>query len=215
MSSKNKKKSSTTPQLLTQEEIAKLSQDPSNRVYQYQYDQPTKKYTSQEQKDMIIKIRTEYVKLVKEHPNEDDVQIRQRLKSQSTEFYDFWFNMTKVFDLFTHRNAKQEHLMHVNYMLYLREQLESGNLQDHEAQEAVQNYLVEQLKTGQSVAEYREQVKKEKEERKLKTMVHCPHHSHLVPDYLREQEQEHKSEHEHSHSHSNEHKHEHQHEHQH
>jgi hypothetical protein len=154
------------PTFLSHDELKKLSQDPKNRVYEYAYDAPTARFKAADQKQLIGDIRTAYIKVVSEHKDWDDVKIRTDLKAQNPLWGKFEENHTKTFETITDRNTPEEHMLHLRYMLYLREQQESGNLDAHTANAMVQDYLVSKFKTDKTLAQYKEEMKREQEENK-------------------------------------------------
>jgi hypothetical protein len=146
-----------SPQLLNNFDLQKLAQDPKNKVYQYEYDTPTTRFTVQQQKQHINDIRSEFIRLHHLHQDWTDDQIRQEIKNQHTSWKSFSENLNKIFELITNRNTPNEHINHIKYMLYLKEQQNSGNISEATAQETIQNYLISQFKTGMTLEQYKRQ----------------------------------------------------------
>ena len=152
--------SNQQPRFLNQSELENLSKDPRNRIYQYEYDTPTVSFTATQQKLAVAEIRAEYVQLCKS--NNDDDKIRAELK-QNPKWNKFAENHDKTFELITNRNTPHDHLLHVNYMLYLREQQDIGNIDSTNANMMIQDYLVSKFKTEKTLDQYKQELKEEKE----------------------------------------------------
>lgn len=158
---------SHTPQFITKDHISKLAEDPKNIVYEYTHDEATVKYNSQQQKELFEYIRLQYLNLRQHHPDWSDIRIREEMvKTENIKL--FAENNGRIFDTCTSRDSTVDHLNHIRYMIYLRQQQELGNIDYATAQETVQNYLITQFKTNMSIQEYKEQLDKEKKMKKEK-----------------------------------------------
>lgn len=154
--------SKQTTQYLSQAELNKLSQDPRNKIYQYTYDNPTRKFSVEEQKNHIQAIRDRYVQLL-DKSSQTDEEIREQLKQENPTWEAFIENHERIFLACTTRTTPPEHILHLQYMMYVKEQQELGNVDPITAQQMVQNYLVDSFKTNQTLEQYKAQMKKEKE----------------------------------------------------
>lgn len=153
---------------LTQDELKRLAKDPRNRVYQYTYDTPTQLFTAKDRELLMKEIRQAYVEIRTTKPDLNDEQLRELLYSTKEKWKLFADNHAKIFATLTSRETPDDHIMHLRYMAYLKVQEESGNLAPHLAQSMLQDYLVDKLKTGESLADYKKRMKKEEGEEKSK-----------------------------------------------
>jgi hypothetical protein len=154
--------SSRTPQLLNQDEVARLSEDPKNRVYQYIHDNPTQNYSAAEQKRYVAEIRNQYVEIRKQNPDWSDEKIQQHLRSTVTAYNNFADNNDRIFKLLTKRETTVDELGYIGYMLYLRDMQEQGAISEVQAQETIQNYLISKFKTNMTIEQYKAQMQREK-----------------------------------------------------
>lgn len=150
---------------LSQSEIEKLSDDPKNRVYKYEYDDATQLYTSQEQKKFITSIRTQFQAMRDSDPTLSDREIQKQLR-KNTSIDKFAENNTKIFETCCKRETTDEQLNHIRYMLYLREQQERGAISEVTAQETIQNYLINSFRTDMTVDQYKQKMAEEKKYKK-------------------------------------------------
>lgn len=148
-----------TPELLNQEQLEKLSQDPKNRVYTYVHDNPTATFSVAQQKQCVASIRQQYVALRASEPLLSDAEARKRIRETSL-LDAFAENNTRIFELLTSRQSSPDQVNHIRYMLYLREQKEEGTLDDATAQAMIQDYLVTAFKTNMTPQEYEASLKK-------------------------------------------------------
>jgi hypothetical protein len=165
---KAKANASSTPQMYNQDEISRLAQDPKNMVYQYVHDNPTATFTVQQQKTILSRLRPLYLQLRTTYPDWSDEKLRDQIKNTDAELQSFADNNERTFQLFTKHDATDDQLNHIRYMLYLREMQAIGCISDIQAQETIQNYLIQAHKTNMSLEEYKAQVKKEKAEKQQK-----------------------------------------------
>ena len=144
--------------------MQKLAEDEKNRVYTYVHDQPTVTYTAQQQKRLIAEIRVAYLKMQQESPTLSDDAIRAKIK-ENTDHAAFGENNPHIFQRCTDRNTTNDQLDILRYMLYVREQQESGHLSQAQADEIVQSNLLQRFKTNETLEQYKERMAKEKAER--------------------------------------------------
>lgn len=152
--------SSQTPEYFNQQELEKLAQDPKNQVYTYVNDEATAKFTAQQQRSLTTQIRNQYLQYRTVTPEQSDDDIRRSLKSDNN-INLFAENNTRIFDTLTNRDSSQDHVNHIRYMIYLREQLENGSINEIMAQQMIQDYLVTAFRTGLTPAEYEKMQKKQ------------------------------------------------------
>jgi hypothetical protein len=160
--------SKNTPTFLTNKDIEKLSEDPRNQVYRYENDNPTQTFTTQQQRVYITEIRKRYLELRATHEEWSDEVIRQNICKSNKILNSFAENNTKIFELFTCRDTTDDSMNHIQYMLYLKDQKDKGLLTESSAQEEIQKYLITQFKTDMTLEQYKEQMAKEKQEKKKK-----------------------------------------------
>lgn len=154
----NRSQSTNTPEYLNQKQLEKLAQDPKNKVYTYVNDDPTARFTVNEQKRYTAQIRNEYTDLRQKFPDHTDKQLREEIRKNKTLDL-FAENNTRIFDLLTSRESKLDEINHIRYMLYLREQQELGNIDTAQAQAMIQDYLITAFKTNMTPKEYEEKMK--------------------------------------------------------
>lgn len=147
-----------TPEYFNQKQLENLSKDPKNRVYTYVNDNPTAKFTIDEQKNYIIQIRNQYIKAREIDPKLSDNNIRSEIRKNKN-FDLFAENNGRIFDTLTSRTSTTEHINHIRYMLYIKEQQERGFVDDATAQNMIQDYLITAFKTNMSPEEYKAQLK--------------------------------------------------------
>lgn len=143
----------STPEYLNQKQLEKLAADPKNRVYQYVNDEATAKFTVAQQKKFVVLIRKWFEEQRQLHPTWSDLQIREELK-KSPDMKLFAENNSRIFETLASRDATQDNLNHIRYMLYLREQQDMGVIDEMTAQNMIQDYLITAFKTNMTPAEY-------------------------------------------------------------
>lgn len=147
-----------SPELLNQQQLEKLSQDPKNRVYTYVHDAPSVRFTTEQQKRYVTQIRQRYLALREQQPEAPDRRLRDELRADAA-IASFADNNSRIFETLTARESTPDHINHLRYMLYLREQQERGFLTETEAQNMIQDYLVTAFKTNLTPREYEAQLK--------------------------------------------------------
>ena len=158
-----------TPKYYNQFDISKIAEDPKNKVYTYVHDNPTAIFPVDQQKKYIQDIRLIYLKYRELNPEWSDVEIKNKIKEEHPNYNLFIQNNKRIFDVCTSRNSTEEHINHIKYMLYLREQKEHGFIDEVKSQQMIQDYLVAKFKTNMSLDEYKALMAKEKAEKaKLK-----------------------------------------------
>ena len=157
---------SKAPTYLSQNDISKLSDDPKNMVYTYTNDTPTALFTTELQKSYIKDIRNAYLLDKKNNPNKNDEEIRQKLKDENKEWTLFSENNTRIFETCTNKESTQDHINHIKYMLYLREQQERGMIDESSAQAMIQDYLIAKFKSEKTLEQYKAEMAQEKAEKK-------------------------------------------------
>ena len=160
--------STSTPKYFNQKDIDKLSEDPKNKVYTYTHDNPTATFTLEQQKKYIQEIRNMYLQIKKNFPHLNDNQIRQQIKEENKNLNLFSENNSRIFDTCTSKDSTSEHINHIKYMLYLREQKENGAIDESMSQQMIQEYLISKFKTDKTLEQYKAELAKEKAEKKIK-----------------------------------------------
>ena len=156
------------PQIISSFDIEELSKDPKNQVYTFTNDTATATFNSNQQKQIINQLRSIYLELRKTHPDQEDYKIRDQIKKDYPLLAPFIENNTRIFETCTNRDSPEEHISHLKYMLYLREQQELGNLGQGKAQEMIQDYLLEQFKTNMTLEEYNKITQSQKSKKTTK-----------------------------------------------
>ena len=150
--------SKSSPSILSTADVENLANDPRNLVYTYVHDEPTALFTSQQQIQMIQTIQCQYGDLRRNFPEATDDELRAKIlatHSKNNQLKLFVDNNPKIWMLCTNRDTTSDELNHIRYMLYLRTMQEQGKINEAEAQQLIQTYLLEKFKTGMSLAEYK------------------------------------------------------------
>jgi hypothetical protein len=163
--------SSSAPKYFNQNDINKLAEDPKNKVYTYTHDNPTAIFTIDQQKKHIQDIRNMYLQTRKNSPDLSDIQIRKQIREENKNLDLFAENNGRIFDTCTSRESTPEHINHIKYMLYLREQKENGAIDETTSQQMIQEYLVSKFKTEKTLEQYKAELAKEKAEKKAKQKI--------------------------------------------
>lgn len=175
MSTTKSSKQETT--YLNQNQLEELAKDPTNRIYEYTYDDPTHQFTPQERQELMKEVHENYLALRQEHPEEKDDEIRERLYTSNETWKKFADNHAKVFSTMTDREVPADHINHLRYMVYLRIEEAAGNIAPHMVQMMLQDYLVEKFKTGESLDSYKERLAEEEKAEPVKPHKHhCSKH---------------------------------------
>ncbi len=100
---------------------------------------------------------------------EIDENIRKQIFKENPTWYTFFKDNKSVLTRITYYGISENQIKHLYYMIYIREQVEQGNIPKGTEDEYAQSYLAQNFRTGMSLKEYKESLKKEKEtEQKLK-----------------------------------------------
>lgn len=166
---------------LTHEELQNLSQDPKNKIYNYQYDEAKHRFTAPQRRVLIDEIRTSYVNLYSTNSDKNDNELREILYQKNKNFKHFAEDHARIFTILTNRESSNDYINHIRYMAYLKCEEESGNTTQSETQVKLQEYLLDKFKTGESLDAYKKRLSKEETE-KMKARAKCKHHKHQAVD---------------------------------
>lgn len=110
------------------------------------------------------------LKEIQERRDQDmDEKIRNQIFKENPTWFAFFRNNKSVLARITYYGIPEDQIKHLYYMLYIREQVEQGNIPKGTEDEYAQTYLAQNFRTGMSLKEYKDSLKKEKEtEQKLK-----------------------------------------------
>lgn len=134
-----------TPQNLTQDEVQKLSKDPKNVMYEYQFD------TVDHVKSVIevdylfretLQLATKYRR---DHPDHCDKRSRQDLMKKQN-IADFSKTHPFLFKIATDRNSTQKDLDMAYTQLNVRANVEAGHITQEMATAHMTKYILEQCK---------------------------------------------------------------------
>ena len=137
---------------MSQARAAELAEDPTQKVYNYVYDTPTRIWTSEESRDAVNAIRDRWVELRLAKPDAKDPEIR-RLIVENPDYKSFYTDHKKIFAFITSRDTTPEQLQHVFVLLYAKQRQEKGTLTETNAQAFISQYLLNSLKTVPSEKE--------------------------------------------------------------
>jgi hypothetical protein len=112
-----------------------------------------------------------YLQTRKNSPDLSDIQIRKQIREENKNLDLFAENNGRIFDTCTSRESTPEHINHIKYMLYLREQKENGAIDETTSQQMIQEYLVSKFKTEKTLEQYKAELAKEKAEKKAKQKI--------------------------------------------
>lgn len=130
---------------LTQTDIDKLAENPSNLVYKFTTDSDAAsipRLTAEKARDCAKMLIEKYNQLKDEHPTWTDINIRNSLICTDV-FRMFKKAYPKFFDKCTDRNTTTEQISYVFYMFYMQSQIERGTISKQQANEMVQKYFLE------------------------------------------------------------------------
>lgn len=140
-------------QMLSEERLRELAEDPTNIVYTYEYDTPDKPKAAPEVKVYYRKLKKVYARVCQEYPAWSDEAIRDHIRETNAQMKDFEQSHPAIFKALTDRTSKPEHLKHILYMVYLLEMVENKYLSQEEATEHAKAFLVDQFKRGAATEE--------------------------------------------------------------
>jgi hypothetical protein len=148
----------STNQYLSEDQIAKIAQDPKNIVYKYEHDQATTVYTAEQQTHYVNTIRHAYLQKRQQDSTWIDGKIRTAIRNEHKELHEFIKNNERIWLKLTDRATPDQEIKHIYFMIYVRLQMERG-LPKHQADALVQEYLVKNFNTGLSPQQYNEKMK--------------------------------------------------------
>lgn len=147
----------TTTSMFTKEQIDKLSQNPQNRVYDYEFDQVDKVLTPGEVRDIARDIRAAYMDIKQAKPSAPDSEIRAFLLVSNPEWTAFaQTSHMRIFDYLTTLGCIMEHL---EFMLNLKIAEAETAMTEDKRMETFNNYFHKELDTGLTVEEYEKKMK--------------------------------------------------------
>ena len=147
--------------------MQQLANDPKNRVFQYENDEAKVKFTASQYQRLFNQTLT----LAKQCRARDltmtDTGVRERITREADEeMKSFIDNNGRIFFQLTSKQTTPEQLRHLYFMVYLREQVESGQITEDEAKIQVEEHTAKLCNTGLTPEEYNKKIKAQEEEKK-------------------------------------------------
>lgn len=131
-------KLNTSVRNLTQEEIDKLKEDDSNRVYEYAYEKPEIIMSANEQAFAFDEIRKRYLLHRKLTPDLSDDECRELIKTKGSELVNkFCTACNMLWHRITDRTVNENMINHYKFMIVMRGKVESGDVSSDGATDIV------------------------------------------------------------------------------
>jgi len=140
------------PELFTKTKLEELASDPTNLVYEYEYDTPDNKKDSKAAMSCLTETRSIYAELRNWYPDWSDEQIREHVLLKE-HFRDFKQSHPTIFQACTSRKTTTEQFSYQVFMIYMLEMQEKGLVSPEEGNQRVREFLIEKFKRGAATPE--------------------------------------------------------------
>lgn len=128
---------------INQLQLQELAKDDKNRVFQYTHDKPERIMGADEARDRIREIRARYLALRQEHPEWEDDKIRHHICSEKYVWKSFARTHSLNFTNATARDTTEEKMIFQYYLLYVKKQVEMGQITEEQSRQMVSQYFME------------------------------------------------------------------------
>ncbi len=127
---------------LNDEQLQELAQDKRNRVFKYTHDQPERVMGADEARDRIREVRERYLALRSEHPEWEDDVLRHHICSEKYAWRQFAKTHNLNFVNATDRNTDEEKMKYQYYLLFVKKQVEMGQITVEQSRAMVNEYFL-------------------------------------------------------------------------
>jgi hypothetical protein len=134
----------------SQDQLCALSQDPKNRVFTFSVptDPPktleTQSWSTSQIKNTLLDLRKRFLQLKAAEPELTDDQIRSRLCAEKYIWKAFAREKSLNFQNATDSNTTDEKIKYQLYLLYLKDQLEKGQITEEQSRQMVTTFFLKE-----------------------------------------------------------------------
>ena len=135
--------SSNKPQILTPQQIDAIRSDPQATVMDVQYNEVERVMTMRELKPILASIRSHYLELRTQYPEETDENIRDRIDGLITQGKQLReTSHPRIYNIITDRSSTDQDLETIATLIRIRAEVDDGTITEEESYtKAVQSFM--------------------------------------------------------------------------